>query len=81
MEPWDLYSREPAVSTQAPLYGSFGGEIAFVSNRDGNPGIYTVNDDGSGLLRLTRSPGSALSGRLMAAALASWRDAEGSARL
>jgi len=33
------------------------GTIAFVSDRDGNPEIYTINTDGSGFKRLTTSPG------------------------
>jgi TolB protein len=33
-----------------------GRRIAFTSGRDGNSEIYIVNDDGSGLLRLTRNP-------------------------
>ena len=37
----------PAVSGQ---------QVAFMSNRDGNWEIYVVNDDGSGLRRLTRNP-------------------------
>lgn len=32
------------------------GKIAFVSARDGNPEIYSVNADGSGLTRLTNDP-------------------------
>jgi len=31
------------------------GQIAFTSNRDGTPDIYVINDDGSGLVRLTSS--------------------------
>ena len=31
------------------------GTIAFMSTQDGNPEIYTVNPDGSGLARLTHS--------------------------
>lgn len=31
------------------------GHLVFVSNRDGNPSIYTMNADGSGARRLTRS--------------------------
>lgn len=33
------------------------GVIAFYSDRDGNPEIYTINADGSGLMRLTNDPG------------------------
>ena len=32
--------------------------IAFQSNRDGNVEIYVMNADGSGLTRLTNSPGA-----------------------
>lgn len=32
------------------------GKIAFVSDRDGNPEIYTINADGSGETRLTNNP-------------------------
>ena len=32
------------------------GRLAFVSNRDGNPEIYVINADGTGLLRLTNHP-------------------------
>jgi TolB protein len=34
------------------------GLIAFYTDRDGNPEIYTMNADGTGLLRLTNDPGS-----------------------
>jgi Tol biopolymer transport system component len=34
------------------------GRIAFISTQDGNPEIYTVNPDGSGLTRLTYSDGA-----------------------
>jgi Tol biopolymer transport system component len=33
------------------------GKLAFVSERDGNPEIYTMNSDGTGVKRLTNSPG------------------------
>jgi TolB protein len=36
------------------------GKIAFVSNRDGNYEIYSVNPDGSGLTRLTNDPSADL---------------------
>jgi dipeptidyl aminopeptidase/acylaminoacyl peptidase len=38
-----------------PTRGS-AGRIAFVSNRDGNPEIYVMNADGSGVTRLTNNP-------------------------
>src|SRR5205814_5170674 len=41
-----------ATPTPAPL----GGNIVFVSRRDGNDEIYTANADGSGVTRLTTSP-------------------------
>ena len=33
------------------------GVLAFYSDRDGNPEIYSMNADGSGLMRLTNDPG------------------------
>jgi TolB protein len=33
------------------------GRIAFTSERDGNPEIYSMNPDGSGVVRLTNDPG------------------------
>jgi Tol biopolymer transport system component len=36
---------------------SLDGRIAFVSDRDGDPEIYVINADGSGVARLTNSPG------------------------
>lgn len=38
----------------APAYSPDGGRIAFASHSDGNWEIYTINSDGSGLLRVTR---------------------------
>jgi TolB protein len=40
----------------AEIEPSAGGIIAFYSDRDGNPEIYTMNTDGSGLARLTNDP-------------------------
>lgn len=40
-----------------PAWSPDGSKIAFMSNRDGNPEIYVMNADGSGLRRLTRHPG------------------------
>ncbi len=39
--------------TSTPTHG----QIAFASERDGNAEIYVVNDDGTGLTRLTRYRG------------------------
>jgi TolB protein len=43
-------------SGSAQTSGPPSGKIAFVSSRDGNPEIYTVNTDGTGLARLTNDP-------------------------
>ncbi len=40
-----------------PVTGIQGGVIAFYSDRDGNPEIYTIRSDGSGITRLTNDPG------------------------
>ena len=49
-----------ATSTAFPveprLPGEYSGIIAFYSDRDGNPEIYTLHADGSGLARLTNDP-------------------------
>lgn len=48
---------ETQSSTVTPPPGSAAaGRIAFYSDRDGNPEIYTINADGSGLARLTNDP-------------------------
>ena len=39
-----------------PAWSPDGTKLAFTSNRDGNPEIYVVNRDGTGLRRLTNSP-------------------------
>ena len=39
-----------------PAWSPDGSKMAFVSNRDGNPEIYVMNKDGSGLRRMTNSP-------------------------
>lgn len=41
----------------APVDATPTGQIAFVSERDGNTEIYLINADGSGLQRLTDNPG------------------------
>ena len=39
-----------------PAWSPDGTRLAFTSNRDGNPEIYVMNKDGSGLRRMTNSP-------------------------
>ena len=39
-----------------PAWSPDGSKIAFVSQRDGNPEIYVMNRDGSGVRRMTSSP-------------------------
>ena len=43
-------------SNMLPSYSPDGTRIAFMSNRDGNNEIYTMNRDGSGLRRVTNHP-------------------------
>ena len=38
-----------------PAFSPDGSRIAFIANSDGNPEIYVMNADGTGLVRLTRS--------------------------
>lgn len=42
--------------TTTPVFPSSPGQIAFVSNRDGNDEIYMMNNDGSRVRRLTNNP-------------------------
>ena len=39
-----------------PAWSPDGSKLAFWSNRDGNPEIYVVNRDGTGMRRLTNHP-------------------------
>lgn len=50
----DSTSTSPA--TGRPAFSPDGSKLAFVSNRDGNHEVYTVNIDGTGLTNLTRHP-------------------------
>lgn len=50
-------SNSPTALTANPADtapAAFNGKVAFMSNREGNWDIYVVNDDGSGLIQLTR---------------------------
>jgi TolB protein len=40
----------------SPAWSPDGRQIAFVSERDGNPEIYVMNADGTEVTRLTKSP-------------------------
>ena len=40
-----------------PAWSPDGAQLAFTSNRDGQPDLYVINADGSGLRRLTNHPG------------------------
>ena len=40
-----------------PAWSPDGAQLVFTSNRDGQPELYTINADGSGLRRLTNHPG------------------------
>lgn len=48
----DGHTTPGGVVTASPAAG----KIAFVSSRDGNPEIYTINTDGTDLTRLTNDP-------------------------
>jgi TolB protein len=47
---------DPQHQNYLPIYSPDGTKIAFTSDRDGNPEIYVVNSDGSGLRRMTNNP-------------------------
>jgi TolB protein len=46
----------PQRQNYLPIYSPDGSKIAFTSDRDGNPEIYVVNTDGTGLRRMTNNP-------------------------
>ncbi len=52
---WSYAATPTPVLATPPQHGN---KIAFSSNRDGNPEIYVMNADGSGLTRLTDNPAS-----------------------
>lgn len=47
---------DPSKQNYLPIWSPDGARIAFTSNRDGNPEIYVMNRDGSGVRRMTNSP-------------------------
>jgi TolB protein len=46
----------PQRQNYLPIFSPDGTHIAFTSNRDGNPEIYVMNQDGTGLRRMTNNP-------------------------
>jgi TolB protein len=46
----------PSKQNYLPVWSPDGSKIAFTTNRDGNPEIYVMNADGSGVRRMTNSP-------------------------
>ncbi len=46
----------PSNQNYLPAWSPDGSKLAFTSNRDGNPEIYVMNRDGSGLRRMTNNP-------------------------
>lgn len=46
----------PSKQNYLPVWSPDGSKLAFTTNRDGNPEIYVMNRDGSGVKRLTNSP-------------------------
>jgi TolB protein len=47
---------DPLKQNYLPIWSPDGSKIAFTSNRDGNPEIYVMNRDGSGVRRMTNNP-------------------------
>ena len=47
---------DPQKQNYLPIWSPDGTRIAFTTNRDGNPEIYVMNRDGSGLRRMTNHP-------------------------
>ena len=50
-------SGTPDTQNWLPAWSPDGTQLAFTSNRDGQPELYVINADGSGLRRLTNHPG------------------------
>lgn len=48
---------DPRKQNYLPIWSPDGTKIAFTTNRDGNPEIYVMNKDGSGVRRMTNHPG------------------------
>ena len=46
----------PARQNELPMFSPDGSKVAFTSYRDGNPEIYVMNRDGSGMRRMTNNP-------------------------
>jgi TolB protein len=46
----------PSKQNELPMFSPDGSKVAFTSYRDGNPEIYVMNRDGSGLRRMTNNP-------------------------
>src|SRR5207244_13572696 len=47
---------DPAIASE-PAFSPDGSRIAFTSTRDGQPEVYLMDADGTGVSRLTNSPG------------------------
>jgi TolB protein len=48
---------DPKKQNYLPIWSPDGTKIAFTTNRDGNPEIYVMNRDGTGVRRMTNHPG------------------------